>query len=137
MDIVSPPDTVWGLVKASFFVTTKFEIGVNLLESLNPTYDDYGFFTMTYQPPMQYRSTLKVRPYVSGIDMGVFQQGTLKLIYDRYSALNDGRIRIKFSSPSSSVFYIQLHVITFDPDMPGVVFSEGIILQQNLNGMMS
>ena len=76
--------------------------------------------------------TTKLRPFISGLDMDVLPNGTLKLVYEKYQKMSTGDVRVQFSSSSCRVNVLYLNVVIFDPSTPGVLYVDGFFQQNSL-----
>lgn len=86
---------------------------------------------MKYQPSLSVTQSLKIRVFISGIDIASQNGAPLWINHERI--LIDYGITLIFSSNLCHIYGLTLSIVLFDPSTPGLLFLDGAIEQNSLS----
>lgn len=131
--VQSPANNRWGLLEVNYLVTTKADLEIVSAVASSPQYNSFGHFPVSLKAAQTLSSSVKIRPYISGLDVNVLPNGVLKLSYEKLDRKADGSADLWFSSSSCYVNKLVLTVVIFDPTPPGVLYLDGLLEQNSIS----
>jgi hypothetical protein len=120
----------WSKIELGYLVSTKNGIEIGSAYMSNPGYPTSGSILIPYRPVSKLTPTLKIKPFISSLNIITRQGGLLSINYINTTVLSTS-IYFYYSASTCDVNDLQLSVVIFEPNMPGMIFVDGTIEQNS------